>query len=204
MPIVGVFEQSPKITNQEPRPCLLPRHFRYSGGLGRFDCIRRWTPIRFKSLFMRQAVTKKVGRLHPEVLKRPPVLRKFADLTVVGALLIVNAVLSFMQEHRAAGAVGALQRQLQVSARVLREAKWQVIPRESPVSYADSCPRLSTQDRTSGFESRLAGLGSQTRDGATLYSGFLFKWISFQKSQVCAPVIESTIGEIATLISSLP
>jgi len=35
------------------------------------------------------------------------VLRKFSDLAVVGALLLVNAVLSFMQEHRAAGVVGS-------------------------------------------------------------------------------------------------
>ena len=56
------------------------------------------------------------------------VLRKFSDLAVVGALLVVNAVLSFMQEHRAAGVVEALRRRLQVSARVLRDSSWQVIP----------------------------------------------------------------------------
>jgi magnesium-transporting ATPase (P-type) len=56
------------------------------------------------------------------------VLRKFSDLAVVGALLVVNAVLSFMQEHRAAGVVEALRRRLQVSARVRRESSWQVIP----------------------------------------------------------------------------
>ena len=56
------------------------------------------------------------------------VLGKFTDLAVVGSLLIINAVLSFVQEHRAAGVVEALQRRLQVSARVRREASWQVIP----------------------------------------------------------------------------
>jgi len=56
------------------------------------------------------------------------VLGKFSDLAVVGALLVVNAVLSFMQEHRAAGVVETLRRRLQVSARVRREANWQVIP----------------------------------------------------------------------------
>ena len=56
------------------------------------------------------------------------VLRKYSDLAVVGALLVVNAVLSFMQEHRAAGVVETLRQRLQVSARVLREASWQVIP----------------------------------------------------------------------------
>ncbi len=56
------------------------------------------------------------------------VLRKYSDLVVVGALLVVNAVLSFMQEHRAAGVVEALRRRLQVSARVRRDSGWQVIP----------------------------------------------------------------------------
>src|SRR5579859_2590278 len=55
-------------------------------------------------------------------------LRKWSDLAVVGALLVVNAVLSFLQERRAAGVVETLRRRLQVSARVLRESNWQVIP----------------------------------------------------------------------------
>ena len=56
------------------------------------------------------------------------VLGNYSDLAVVGALLVINAVLSFTQEHRAAGVVGALRRQLQVSARVRRDSSWQVIP----------------------------------------------------------------------------
>jgi len=56
------------------------------------------------------------------------VLRKYSDLVVVSALLIVNAVLSFLQERRAAGVVEALRRQLQVNSRVLRESTWQVSP----------------------------------------------------------------------------
>jgi len=56
------------------------------------------------------------------------VLGKYADLTVVGALLVINAVLSFIQERRAAGVVEALRRQLQVTARVLRDSSWQVGP----------------------------------------------------------------------------
>jgi H+-transporting ATPase len=56
------------------------------------------------------------------------VLGKYSDLAVVSALLVVNAVLGFMQERRAAGVVETLRRKLQVSARVLREASWQVIP----------------------------------------------------------------------------
>jgi H+-transporting ATPase len=55
------------------------------------------------------------------------VLRKYSDLIVVGALLVVNALLGFMQERRAAGVVQALRRRLQVSARVRRNANWQLI-----------------------------------------------------------------------------
>ena len=62
------------------------------------------------------------------ILVLSAVLRKFSDLAVVGALLIVNAVLSFAQERRAAGVVETLRKRLQVSARVRRDARWQVIP----------------------------------------------------------------------------
>jgi plasma-membrane proton-efflux P-type ATPase len=53
---------------------------------------------------------------------------KYYDLIVVGALLVINAAVSFVQEHRAAGVVETLRRRLQVSARVLRESSWQLIP----------------------------------------------------------------------------
>jgi len=56
------------------------------------------------------------------------VLGKYSDLVVVGALLVINAVLSFMQESRAAGVVAALRKRLQVNARVQRDSSWQVIP----------------------------------------------------------------------------
>jgi plasma-membrane proton-efflux P-type ATPase len=56
------------------------------------------------------------------------VLRNYSDLAVVGALLVINAVVSYVQERRAARVVETLRRRLQVSARVLREANWQVIP----------------------------------------------------------------------------
>ena len=56
------------------------------------------------------------------------VLGKYPDLAVVSALLVINAVLSLTQEHRAAGVVEALRRRLQVNARVRRDSNWQVIP----------------------------------------------------------------------------
>jgi len=56
------------------------------------------------------------------------VLKNYSDLIVVGALLVINAVLGFMQEHRAAGVVAALRKRLQVNARVRRDSNWLVIP----------------------------------------------------------------------------
>ena len=55
-------------------------------------------------------------------------LHNYSDLAVVSALLVVNAVLSFVQEQRAAGVVETLRRRLQISSRVLRDANWQVVP----------------------------------------------------------------------------
>ena len=56
------------------------------------------------------------------------VLRNYSDLAVVGALLLINAILSFGQEYRAAGVVETLRRRLQVNARVRRDSSWQARP----------------------------------------------------------------------------
>src|ERR1035438_10341109 len=61
------------------------------------------------------------------------VLGNYSDLAVVSALLVINAVLSFEQERRAAGVVEALRKRLQASARVRRDSSWQVIPAREPV-----------------------------------------------------------------------
>ena len=56
------------------------------------------------------------------------VLGNYSDLAIVSALLVINAILSVMQERRAAGVVEALRKRLQVNARVLRDSAWKVIP----------------------------------------------------------------------------
>ncbi|NLG26978.1 MAG: HAD-IC family P-type ATPase, partial [Chloroflexi bacterium] len=52
------------------------------------------------------------------------VLQRYTDLVIVAALLIVNAVLSYLQEQRASAVVDALRDKLQVDARVLRDGQW--------------------------------------------------------------------------------
>jgi H+-transporting ATPase len=55
------------------------------------------------------------------------VLGKIADFWIALALLLVNALLSFLQEQRASSTVAALRHRLQISARVLRDGCWQAI-----------------------------------------------------------------------------
>jgi magnesium-transporting ATPase (P-type) len=55
------------------------------------------------------------------------VLGKIADFWITLALLLVNALLSFLQEQRASSTVAALRHRLQISARVLRDGCWQAI-----------------------------------------------------------------------------
>lgn len=60
-------------------------------------------------------------------------LQKWTDLWIALALLLVNAGLSFLQEHRASAAVSALRKRLQVTARARRDQVWQPIPAQELV-----------------------------------------------------------------------
>ena len=55
-------------------------------------------------------------------------LHKHADMWIAVALLVANAILSFFQEERASAAVTALRSKLRVTARVLRDKRWQAVP----------------------------------------------------------------------------
>lgn len=54
-------------------------------------------------------------------------LQKYTDMYIVAGLLIFNAILAFTEEQKASNAVKALQKKLQVNARVLRDGKWKVL-----------------------------------------------------------------------------
>ena len=55
------------------------------------------------------------------------VLGKFLDVYIIAALLLVNAVLGFVQEQQATRAVKSLKQKLQLQARVLRDGVWQTV-----------------------------------------------------------------------------
>ena len=54
-------------------------------------------------------------------------LHRRADFWIAVSLLFVNAVVSFLQEQKASGAVASLRRQLQVTARVRRDGIWKAL-----------------------------------------------------------------------------
>jgi plasma-membrane proton-efflux P-type ATPase len=72
------------------------------------------------------------------------ILHKYTDLTIVLALLLTNAVISFFQEQRASSAVAALRSRLRITSRVLREGQWQVLAARDLV--AGDIVRLRTGD----------------------------------------------------------
>lgn len=72
------------------------------------------------------------------------ILGKYPDLVVVGVLLVANAVVSTIQEHRAAGVVETLRKRLRVSAQVLRDSSWKII--EARELVPGDCIRLRAGD----------------------------------------------------------
>ena len=94
-----------------------------------------------------------------------------------GRLLVINAVLSFMQERRAAGVVDALRRRLQVNARVRRDSNWQVIP--ARVSPGELKPATNGRNSSSRGEWGLLSSGllrlTSTGVGAVVHVGLVLR-----------------------------
>ena len=56
------------------------------------------------------------------------VLGNYANVYIIAALLVLNAVLGFFLEQKASKAVDALKQRLRVNARALRDGVWVVVP----------------------------------------------------------------------------
>ncbi len=61
------------------------------------------------------------------------VLGKYTEAVIISALLILNAVLGFSQEHKAEAALELLRKRLRIFARVLRNGAWNRISAEELV-----------------------------------------------------------------------
>ncbi len=71
-------------------------------------------------------------------------LQRYADVYVVAGLLVLNAILSFVEEQRASSVVESLKEKLRVNARVLRDGIWEVVPAKEIVP--DDVLRLRSGD----------------------------------------------------------
>ena len=110
-------------------------------------------------------------------------VRHWADLAIILALLLFNAAIGFWQEHKAANALDALKRQLALKARVLRDGRWQqtaadqLVPgdvirlRLGDVIPADA--KIARGDYLSVDQSALTGesLPVDKKAGEIVYSG---------------------------------
>jgi H+-transporting ATPase len=56
------------------------------------------------------------------------IIQRWDDLAIISALLILNAVVGFLQEHKADNAIELLKQKLALTAQVLRGGKWNEIP----------------------------------------------------------------------------
>ena len=55
------------------------------------------------------------------------VLQRWPDFVVIVIMLLINALLGFLQEYKAGNAIEALKAKLALTAHVLRESKWQEV-----------------------------------------------------------------------------
>lgn len=113
-------------------------------------------------------------------------LGKYAELAIVAALLIVNALLSLLQEHRAQSVVAALRKRVSVTARVRRSGAWKVLPARElvpgdwvRVRAGDIVPAdIEVAEGTiSADQSALTGESTSVprKAGETLFSGSLVR-----------------------------
>jgi H+-transporting ATPase len=61
------------------------------------------------------------------------VTRRWTDFGVILALLLLNGLVGFWEEHQAADAIAALKKRLAKQARVLRDRDWRLVPAEQLV-----------------------------------------------------------------------
>jgi H+-transporting ATPase len=115
------------------------------------------------------------------------VLRHWPDLGVILALLVINAVVGFREEHQAGNAIAALKEKLAVQANVRRDSKWSTIPARELVpgdiirlrigNIVPADAKLLDGDPVQVDQSALTGesLPVEHKPGDAVYSGSILK-----------------------------
>jgi H+-transporting ATPase len=115
------------------------------------------------------------------------VLRHWPDLGVIVALLLLNAIVGFREEHQAGNVIAALKKKLAVLAKVKRDGAWVSIPSRElvpgdvvRVRIGDIVPadaRLFDGEPVEVDQSALTGesLPVEHKSGDAVYSGSIIK-----------------------------
>lgn len=140
------------------------------------------------------------------------VLGKMADAIITLALLLVNAVLSFVQATRAQNALALLRQKLTVQARVQRNGVWRTIPAQELVPgdivhlrMGDLAPAdvLLREGQVSTDQSALTGESATVDVGvsATVYAGSIVRR-GEATGEVTATGQHTYFGKTAQLVST--
>jgi H+-transporting ATPase len=135
------------------------------------------------------------------------------DFTIVVVLLVLNALIGFWEEHKAANALDALKRALALKARVLRDSQWQGIDAAELVPgdvvrlrLGDVIPadvKLLSGDFLSVDQAALTGesLPVSKKAGETAYAGSVAKQ-GEMLALVTSTGSETYFGRTAKLVQS--
>jgi H+-transporting ATPase len=141
------------------------------------------------------------------------VLRHWPDLLVILALLVLNAVVGFHEEHQAGNAIAALKAKLSVRADVRRDGKWASLPAREVVpgdvvrlrigNIVPADARLLDGDPVQVDQSALTGesLPVEHKTGAAVYSGSVLKRGEIN-AVVYATGARTYFGRTAELVAS--
>lgn len=139
-------------------------------------------------------------------------VHKRDEAIIIAALLVFNAVLSFVQENQANRALALLKSRLSVQARVLRDGRWQLIPAERLVPGDVTHLRLGDlapadiclfDGIVQADESELTGesLPVEKSAGATVYAGSRLKH-GEADGKVVATGPRTYLGKTADLVKT--
>jgi len=140
------------------------------------------------------------------------IIKKPAEAGIIFILLLFNVAMSFLQETRAKKAIQLLRKRLSISARVLRDEKWNLLPAQELVP--DDCVRIRAGDIIPADVKILDGqllidqsvltgesLPIEAVDGAIGYAGAVVDH-GEAFAQVIATGIHSYYGKTAEIVRS--
>ncbi|MCH9612853.1 MAG: Calcium-transporting ATPase 1 [Chlamydiia bacterium] len=141
------------------------------------------------------------------------VLGRWPDLIIISLLLLINALLGFIQEHKADNAIEALKKKLALKARVQRDGTWQDIDSSQlvvgdvvQIKLGNILPAdifLSSGSYLSVDQSSLTGesLPVNKKVGDIAYSGTIAK-LGTMEGIVTATGMNTFFGQTAQLVDT--